>query len=169
MEQVLICNDETFEECFERYAMKMRRWAVQYVPGLTQDEVLIEIQHTLWKAWSTFDEWEGATRGGHFGGYFHMMWTHHKGHLIQAFFAKKRQMSVAVTDEELTLIAASYQLHELPECPIEDRLVRRVWSLIARGYIPADVRDMLHITKRQMSDVMGLLRTDERVLAALVP
>lgn len=179
MEQVLINDGLDFEEVYEHFAGKIRRWAYQYVPGYTYEEVVAEMEQVLWKAWRTWDTDKAgpmrmeARNGGGIGGYFHLLWTHRKADIIEESFRRRRlDVNAIGGGEELSALADSYGLtidvDGIPLCPLEDVTACKVWKKLAQGYTGVEIRESLRLSKKMWTEIMQVFRADPAVRAALV-
>lgn len=159
---------EDFETVHRQMLPKLQRWAHKRIPGLTEAEVLVEMEQVLWHAHKTFNGY------GRLDGWFARCWSSRKANLVEAFFAKKRRCEILhPMDTEGEWRAPLYELEQsygfpIVGCPVNDATTQRVWMLLAEGFQFREVQQLLNLTRRAFDRIIEGLRSDPAVRLALV-
>lgn len=152
------CVEVTFDELHAEFIDQIEKWSGQRVPGLSREEVQVEIEFSLWKAFRSYD----ADHGVVFDTYWYRVWMNHKGHLIEAFFRNKRRLSTPMSPDDLATLAIAYDLPEaLTPPPAVDRLSQRIWLMLAAGMPKNEVTKLLGLTRYRFDQILDALRTPE--------
>lgn len=150
---------DDFDTLHRMMQSRIDRWSWQSVPGMTREEVAVEITECLWKAWQRYDPDHPVG----FYRFWQAVWMNHKGHLIEKFFRIKRQSEVLTDGDTIVTLAKSYSIELFPDCPVEDEDTRRVWDLLGQGLRLGEVQKALGISRRRFDQLIATLRTPEVV------
>lgn len=142
---------------------KIARLAGQRLPGLNREEVQVEIELALYRAWRTYKEDGGAT----FDGWFYRTWVTHRINLLERYYAKKNQLVVTATDLDgmIEEVGAAFGV-VIPPCPLEGR-PKQVWNMLADGYLFNEIQASLGIGRKTFEATLRMLRSHPDVATML--
>lgn len=148
-----------FEDVYRDMIPKLQKWSwSQRIPGMTRSEMLSEMVQTLWRAYESFN---GT---GDFQKYAAGCWYRRKVSLLREAMAKKRAVVDLYADVPDVFIEF---VNLVPECPVDDPLAKKVWTMIAQGFKRNEIERECEITWRGWDAVLALFRTDDVRVALL--
>jgi hypothetical protein len=134
---------------------KIGYWARQPLPGLSYEERCAEIQLMLWRAYET---WDGRQA---FDAFVPMVWHRTKYNIIRLWVRKLERVQLTdFYDDALTKTFADVMI---PQCPLSDPLIQKIWALLALGFSPRNkppnILSILDISLRSYYGAIEQLRT----------
>ncbi len=153
-------RQKPFEEVLNEWHSDLVAFSwTQKVIGWNQEDVFVELQVALWKAWETYKPWRGD-----FGVYFWSIFLNHKGMQIRRHMAERRRaQEIPFTYEELMALSPLVYPNEVMPAPTEfvgTGVPHAVWNLLSIGYTADEVQVGLGLKKRDYYKIIHEWQTD---------
>jgi hypothetical protein len=131
----------------------------QRLPGMTRQDVRVELEQSFYDAWRTYDEASGLTLGQ----YWWVVWTNRKKKVIERYFvarnpAPRSDPMPEVLEEMGEVLQPFLSAEDL--CPTPGLIEAAVWRMLAEGYRKAEVERALGLTKAGLRRIVQGWRTD---------